>query len=847
MTSYPIDEVLPALKETFISSSAVVLHAPPGAGKTTRVPLALLDDIRDKRRIVMVEPRRIAAVSAARWMSHLLNEDVGRTVGYAIRFDRRISKETRVEIVTEGILTRRIQVDPTLEGIAMVIFDEFHERSLYADLALALCLDVRRNLREDLKILVMSATLDCSPIAALLGGAPIITAGGKAFPVEVTYIPDRSGHSLSDRVAGAVSTALKETFGDILVFLPGTGEIRACSEALRPIVERRGDAIAIHPLYGDLPFEEQERAIMPSQMRKIVLATNIAETSLTIEGVTLIIDSGLTRRLQHDPSTGMNKLMTVSVSKASAEQRKGRAGRIAPGSCYRLYSHHDFYSMLPFTPPDILVSDLSSLVLELAAWGMKNPSELSWLDAPPSAAWDLALSLLLKLGALDLSGTITSLGLKMARLPLHPRLAGLINRAVELGCISLGSDLAALLSERDIIRHSASGRMMHVYEPDIAERLEILRNYRKGKSVPDGADNWALRSVDGISRQLMRLMSNNPKEVDYSVVDHDMISRLLIHAFPDRIARKRDATEYNEHGRFVLAQGRGVRFPSVSSLSTSLYIVAAQLDAGERGEGIVHLAASLNEDIIREECVELIKTIKRIEWDRRENRIIAAIEERLGAMLISANPFKPSDEEAAPILCDVIKSMPGIIFYTEGARQFQGRVALMRRIFADEKWPDLADERLAAVAEEWLVPWLGGIRSAQDFASVDILSALRALLSWPQMCLLDKRAPTHISVPSGHRVPLDYASGDVPLLAVKLQEMFGLAQTPTIAEGRVKVLLHLLSPARRPLQITQDLKGFWDSSYQQVKREMKGRYPKHPWPDDPWDAVPTRKTKPGSS
>ncbi|MDH4231697.1 MAG: ATP-dependent helicase HrpB, partial [Nitrospirota bacterium] len=453
MKSYPIDSILSELKEAVFRSRSVVLHAPPGAGKTTRVPLALLDLIpADKGRIIMLEPRRIAAVSAARWMAKNLGEEVGHTVGYSIRFDRKVSKKTRIEVVTEGILTRRLQADPGLEGIAMVIFDEFHERSLHADLALALCLDVRRVLREDLKLLVMSATMDCGQVSALLGGAPVITSEGKAFYVEERYFAEERGKSITARVVDAVNTALKSDSGDILVFLPGAGEIRACAEALRAALERKDEVVSLHPLYGDLPFEEQERAILPSKNRKIVLATNIAETSLTIEGVEIVVDTGLTRRLQYDPSTGMNRLITGSVSRASAEQRKGRAGRLGPGLCCRLYSRNSFQGMVPFSPPEILVTDLSSLVLELAVWGVKKPSGLSWLDAPPEAAWNAALDLLKNLGALDQEGSATPVGRQMSRLPLHPRLSRLMQRAGELGCQGLGGDLAALLSERDILR-----------------------------------------------------------------------------------------------------------------------------------------------------------------------------------------------------------------------------------------------------------------------------------------------------------------------------------------------------------------------------------------------------------
>ncbi len=840
--SYPIDEILPELKQAVLCNSSVVLHAPPGAGKTTRVPLALLDVLPpEKGRIIMLEPRRIAAVSAARWMAKTLGEQAGETIGYSIRFDSKVSQATRVEVVTEGILTRRIQNDPGLEGVAMVIFDEFHERSLHADLALALCLDIRRSLREDLKILVMSATLDYGPISSLLDNAPVVASHGRGFPVEERYLGEARDKALSGQVINAAGTALSETSGDVLVFLPGSGEIHACAEALRSVVEHRSDTITIHPLYGDLPFEEQERAILPAKNRKIVLATNIAETSLTIEGVHVVIDSGLTRRLRYDPSTGMNRLTTLSVSKASAEQRKGRAGRLGPGYCYRLYSPHAFQSMVPFTPPEILTSDLSALALELAAWGVKDPSLLSWLEAPPSAAWASARALLTDLGALDASGSITRAGKDMARMPLHPRLARLLVRAGELGCIRLGADLAALLSERDILRRGGYGRMVSTGEADVGQRLDILEMWRKGRGTGSEADLRALRVVDRTAKQLVRLMPEARKARAGENGDPDaLVSRLLLCAFPERVARKRE-----EGGnRFVLAQGRGVRLSAVGRLSTSLFIIAVHVDAGERGEGLVHLAAPLTEQLVREELAGRIERLRRIEWDKREGRVITTLEERLGAVLLSAKPFTPSDEETAPLICEAIRSAPGLLILNKEARRFQGRVALMRRAFPEETWPDLSDEHLLSSPEEWLLPWLDGIRSAQDLAGLDVLPALKARLSWEQARLLEERAPASLIVPSGSRVSLDYAAGDVPVLAVKLQEMFGLADTPEIAGGRVKVLLHLLSPARRPVQITQDLKGFWDGSYQQVKKELKGRYPKHPWPDDPWNAVPTRRTKP---
>jgi len=841
LKTYPIDNVLSDIKEAVLRNQSVILHAPPGAGKTTRVPIALLDVIQpEKGRIVMLEPRRIAAVSAARWMAQTIDEEAGQTIGYSIRFDSRTSKKTRIEVVTEGILTRRIQSDPGLEGVAMVIFDEFHERSLNADLALSLCIDIQRGFREDLKIIVMSATLDCGPIASLLGGAPVITAGGKVFPVEEHYIADSKETPFTERIVSTVRIALKETSGDILVFLPGSGEIRSCNAALRPVLERSGKDITLHPLYADLPFEEQERALLPSNNRKIVLATNIAETSLTIEGVQVVVDSGLTRRLQYDPSTGMNRLITLAVSRASAEQRKGRAGRLGPGACYRLYSRHAFKAMIPFAPPEILVSDLSALALELAVWGVKDPSALFWLDAPPEASWNSALRLLKDLGALDAKGSVTPAGKIMAGLPLHPRLARLMHRASELGCASLGADLAALLSERDILRRSGTNSMAYAKEADIAERIDILRLWRKGRETT-AADPWALRTVEKTSRQLMRLTDKAGK-VSAVATDHtDMISRVLLCGFPDRVAKLRE----DGKGRFLLSQGRGVRLSPMSSLIKSLFIVAVNVDAGDNAEGLVHLAAPLDEKIIREECNERIRTIRRVEWDKRDKRITANVDERLGAVLLSAKPFNPPDSETLPVLCEVIRSNPsGMLNFSREVRQFQGRVALIQRRFDGESWPDLSDECLTATPEDWLLPWLGNIRTAQGLSSLDILPALRSRLSRQQQRRLDELAPASIVVPSGSHISIDYTSGDDPILAVKLQEMFGLSDTPVIAGGRVKLLLHLLSPARRPVQITQDLKGFWNSGYQMVKKELKGRYPKHPWPDDPWNAMPTRKVKP---
>jgi len=835
LTTCPIDEILPALKEAVRKYSSVVLQAPPGAGKTTRVPPALLEVIEPRQgRILMLEPRRIAAVSAARWMAGRLQEEVGQTLGYSIRFDSRVSKQTRIEVMTEGILTRRILADPGLAGVAMVIFDEFHERSLQTDLALALCLELRHGLRDDLKILVMSATLEGGPVSALLGDAVVITSQGSAYPVEQRYCGDSPNQPVTKRVTEVVRRALRETTGDILVFLPGAGEIRAASDAL---AEGLPGGVSLHPLYGDLPFEEQERAILPARNRKIVLATNIAETSLTIEGVGVVIDSGLTRRLEYDPATGMNRLATVHVSQAQARQRTGRAGRLGPGVCYRLYSLHTFSSFISFAPPEITLSDLSSLVLDLAAWGVKDPAMLSWLDAPPSAAWRAARDSLKQLGALDASGAITPAGETMARLPVHPRLGRLLAKSAALGCPSLGADLAALLSERDILRSSRSRGAHASGGLDLSDRLALLRQWRKEKKLAAEADPYALRAVDAVSRQLRRLLGKTREAAGEEA--GGTIARLLLCAFPDRVAQRREEGE----GRYVMRQGRGVKLSLMSLAAQSPYLVAAVVDKGEKAQGTVHMAEPLTEGIIREELAGEIETLRRLEWDRQEGRIVAVMEERLGAITLSERPAKPTGEEVAELLCEAIRSKAAKINFSREARQFQARVRLMRDAFPEENWPDLSEDALLAASRNWLLPWLSGIRGTGDLAALNILPALQERLSWRERRLLNERAPATICVPSGRHIPIDYISGEIPVLAVKLQEMFGLADTPAIAEGRVKLLLHLLSPARRPVQITQDLKQFWNSVYPQVKKELKGRYPKHPWPDDPWNAAPTQKTK----
>ncbi len=837
MTKLPIDDILPALLSSVHKHQNIILHAQPGAGKTTRVPLALLDIIPPgEGRILMLEPRRIAAVSAARWMAETLGEEVGRTVGYSIRFESCVSKATRVEVVTEGILTRRIQGDPGLAGVALVIFDEFHERSIHADLGLALSREVQQ-LRPDLKIMVMSATLDLGPLSRLLDNAPVIGSEGRMFPVEMKYLDDTGQARLSQRMAAAVVRALNETEGDILAFLPGSGEIRACAAQLEETgaVPRN---ITVCQLYGDLAMAEQQKAIQTGPQRKIVLATSIAETSLTIEGVRTVIDCGVSRRLQYDPGNGLNRLVTVRESRASAEQRAGRAGRTAPGVCYRLYSQHTLHAMAPHTPPEIGVTDLSQLLLELAAWGVTDPLQLGWLDAPPVTAQESARRLLVELDLFDESGRITACGREVVRLPLHPRLGRLLLRSREMGSAGLGCLVAALLSERDLFRSGAGSRPPRLSSSDISDRLEALENWRLCGRNDHGMDLSAVKNVERVARQLRRFMAVS--ETAEEPCDDDRISRLLLAAYPDRLARRRGG----DGGGYLLASGRGARISERSGVRAAEYIVAVALDAGNQAEAVVHLAAEIPEYVIREERSGHIRSETAVSWDDREGRVIARRLERLDSLLLAAATVVPTAAQAVPVVIGAVRASGlNLLAMNEAVRQLQGRALLLRLACPEREWPDLSDAALLETLEEWLAPHLEGVFSARKAAQLNIAEILRGNLDYRRQRELDDLAPTHLLVPSGSKVRIDY-SGEIPVLAVKLQELFGLAAGPTVCGGRVPVLLHLLSPAGRPIQVTRDLKGFWDGSYQQVKKELKGRYPRHPWPDDPWSAAPTRRLKP---
>jgi len=841
MVKLPIDDIIPVLLESVRTHQSIILHAPPGAGKTTRVPLALLAIIPpDAGRIIMLEPRRIAAVSAARWMSSCLGEEVGQTVGYSIRFDSCTSKATRIEVVTEGILTRRIQNDPELAGVALVIFDEFHERSIHADLGLALCREVQQ-LRPDLKIMIMSATLDLQPLARLLDNAPVISSEGRAYAVEMKYLDDKGHARLSQRMSAAIIRALNETEGDILAFLPGSGEIRACAAQLAEsgAVPRN---IVVCQLYGDLPIAEQQKVIQAGPQRKIILATSIAETSLTIDGVRTVIDCGVSRRLQYDPGNGLNRLVTVRESRASAEQRAGRAGRTAPGVCYRLYTPHTLHAMTPHTPPEICVTDLSQLLLELAAWGVTDPLQVGWLDAPPVSAQESARRLLVELDLFDAAGRITALGRDVVRMPLHPRLGRLLLRSRELRCPGLGCQLAALLSERDLFRTGAGNSSAQISRSDIVDRLDALNGWRRSGRNDHRMDQAAAKNVERVARQLRRFMAV-PESENNCVYDDDGISRLLLSAYPDRLARCRG----DDGGGYLLASGRGARVSERSGVRNSEYIVALALDAGKQAEAIIHLASEISAAVIREERSRHIRSEILVSWDDREGRVIARRLERLGSIQLSADTVIPSATQTVPAVIGAVRAS-GLMLLSmnEAVRQLQGRLLLVRSAFPEREWPDVSDAALCDSLEEWLAPRLEGVTSSKKIAQLDIAEILKQSLDYRQQRELDELAPTHTSVPSGSRIRIDY-SGEMPVLAVKLQELFGLAVGPIVCGDRVPVLLHLLSPAGRPIQVTRDLKGFWNGSYQQVKKELKGRYPRHPWPDDPWSAAPTRRLKPKGS
>jgi ATP-dependent helicase HrpB len=839
----PINEALPRLRAALMNHRAVVLQAPPGAGKSTGVPLALLNaEWLGNRKIVMLEPRRLAARAVATRMASQLNEPVGQTVGYRTRLDTKVSNATRIEVVTEGILTRRLQRDAALEDTAIVIFDEFHERSLQADLGLALCLDVQEQLRDDLKLLVMSATLDGEGVARLLGDAPIVTSEGRAYPVETVYRTRLAGNRADDDIvritAANILRAIEQHAGDVLVFLPGQGEIRRVQRLLEEAALPK--SITVLPLFGELSPAEQDAAIRPSEAgessrRKIVLSTNIAETSLTIEGVRIVIDSGLARRARFDPATGMSRLETVRISRASADQRRGRAGRLAPGVCYRLWTETEQASLPAHTPAEIVEADLAPLALELASWGCNDPTSLRWLDAPPAATMAQARELLLALQALD-GGKITPHGRTMAGIGTHPRLAHMLLRAKSVGRARLAAEIAALLGERDLLRFQFG--KPGARDVDLRLRLDALH----GHSLPNdidvdrGARQRVMRAADQFARQLGSDLSHSSSANE----NEDGVGVLLAWAFPDRIAQSRGGG-----GRYLLSGGRGAILTDPQSLGNAEFLSVAELDDTDR-EARIRLAAPLSRTELEEHFVDAIKEISRIEWDAREQAVAAVGERTFGSLVLATRKLNPKAEDVNAAMLQGIRSMTlDALPWTQEARALQARIEFARRVDtnASDPWPAVGDVILLENLEHWLGPWLNGISRRDHLSRLDLHATLIALLSWNQQTRLNELAPTHLPVPSGSNIPIFYSTTP-PTVSVRLQEMFGLTETPRVGGGRVALLIELLSPARRPVQTTQDLKSFWARGYHDVKKDLKGRYPKHYWPDDPLQAQATARAKP---
>lgn len=827
MKTLPIESVLPQLKEALRTHACAVLVAQPGAGKTTQVPLALLQETwLHNQKIIMLEPRRLAARAAARYMSRLLGEAVGQTIGYRVKNDTCVGPSTRIEVITEGVLTRMLQSDPALEGVGIVIFDEFHERSLHADLGLALSRQSQTLLREDLRILIMSATIEAEPVAEMLDGAPIIQSEGRAYPVTTHYLNTKQEEKLEITVVKSIRQALQMDAGSLLVFLPGAAEIHRVAGSLAAL--KLGKEVEIAPLYGNLAQEAQDRALTPSLPghRKVVLATSIAETSLTVEGVTVVIDSGLMRVPRFSPRTGMTRLTTVPVSAASADQRRGRAGRLGPGVCYRLWTETEQRQLAPSSTPEIREADLAPLALELAAWGVTDPAELVWLDLPPAAAYQQARGLLVQLGALHEDGGLTPHGKRVAALGLHPRLAHMVLQAIPLELGALACELAVMLSERDILA-SARGR-----DADVRTRIEVLWRAAQGEQRAD-VDFGLCRRITAEAKGLMQSLGIRRGEQRASAS-----GLLLAFAYPDRVAQRRST------GRFLLSSGRGAVLPELQELSNERYLVAAELD-DNGAESRIFLAAPVQEEDLLQAFGDRLLQEQEVLWDSAAGGVKARQRLRLGAIILKEKPLQePNPDLLVQALITGIRAESlELLPWSRSARQLQERVVFLHHSHAGE-WPDMREEALLEALEDWLAPHLYGMTSKGALGRLNLTNILEEMLTWEQRRWLDDWAPTHIQVPSGSRIPVNYSVAESPTLSVRLQEMFGLADTPRIAKGRVPLTLHLLSPAQRPVQVTKDLASFWREAYFEVKKDLKGRYPKHYWPDDPMAAMPTNRAKP---
>jgi ATP-dependent helicase HrpB len=831
-TGLPIEDVVPELRVALADGRAAVLQAEPGAGKTTVVPLRLLGEpwLGDGR-IVVLEPRRVAARAAAARMAELLGEDVGASVGYATRDDRRVGPNTRVEVVTDGILTRRLQRQPALPGTGLVVFDEFHERHLQADLGLALTLEARSELRPDLRILVMSATIDTGSVAALLGAAPTVTSRGRVYPVAVRWHPRRPGGRLAPAVANEIRGALERDSGDVLTFLPGVGEIRAVSAALGAI-----SGVEVLPLHGSLSAIEQDRVLRSGRGRRVVLSTDVAETSVTVEGVGVVVDAGLARRPAYDPASGLSRLRTILASRASADQRSGRAGRTGPGVAYRLWSEAEHAARRAWPDPEIQTADLAALALELSVWGA--PAEaLRWLDFPPPGALAAAGQLLEALGALH-DGRPTDLGRQLAELPVHPRLSRMLLAAPGPDR-PIAALLAAVVSERDILRGAG---YEHPTTSDVATRLAILQRNRG--DGPIAVDRAAIATVrrraDELVRRVDRAAAHGKTRVPAAGEGQAGAGGdpglLLVAAYPDRIAQARGG------GRYRLRYGGGAVLPAHDPLAAAGWRVAAEVEGAAggsgRADGGIRLAAALTRGDVERIGADDIRTFVRLEWDEQLDDLRATTERVLDALVLDAvtGPAPPGPNTTAALVAHAVQTGLSGLNWTPAARSLQARARWARQAMGDD-WPDTSDAALAARADEWLTPVLTGARGQSDLARVDPSVAIRAALGG-RRAQLDRLLPSTLHLPNGRKVPIDY-NGDRPRAAIRVQELFGTATHPSVADGRVPITLELLSPAGRPIQVTADLPGFWSGSWREVRREMAGRYPKHQWPDDPTTASPT--------
>ncbi|MDP2957137.1 MAG: ATP-dependent helicase HrpB [Longimicrobiales bacterium] len=830
----PVRDVLAEVGRSLSRGTSAVLVAPPGAGKTTVVPLALLEEPwLEGRKILMLEPRRLAARAAATRMADLLGEaDAGGTVGYRMRLESRVSTATRIEVVTEGILTRMLQSDPSLRGHGLVIFDEFHERSLQADVGLALTLHARGLLCPELRVLVMSATLDAELVAQLLGGAAVIRSEGRIHPVETRWLERAATGWIEPVVADRVREALANQAGDVLAFLPGAAEIRRTGEALRGTLPADTD---VYELFGMLPREVQDRALRgsPQGRRKVVLSSAIAESSLTIDGVRVVVDSGLMRVPRFDPGTGMTRLATVRVTRDAADQRRGRAGRTAPGVCYRLWTRTDDQGLVPTRVAEIREADLAPLVLDLAAFGA-DAGELPWLDAPAPAALAQARELLGELEALDSRGVLTEHGRRMSEVGIHPRLAHLVLRGVERGAGGLACDLAALLEERDILR--GVGRAPDV---DLRLRVEALRRPGRvetgGLTVEQGVLSRVRQQADALRRRVG--VGAGPRG---AAGDLDAVGLLAALAYPDRVGQLRPGAR----GRFVLRNGRGVALDPSDSLAGEPWIVAATLDAGG-SEGRVFQAAALTREELEGAFAHQVESLQEVVWDDGAGRVQARAVRRLGALTLTEGAQRdPDPQSVGTALCAGVRARGlHVLPWDRDSTQLRERFAFLRAL-EGERWPDPSEAALLASLEVWLAPFLAGKRSLDDLARVDVGKSLVSVLPWGQRADLERLAPTHVEVPSGSRILLDYSDPGAPVLAVRLQEVFGLLETPTVGGGRVPLTVRLLSPAHRPVQVTRDLASFWKSAYFEVRKDLRARYPKHHWPENPVAAEPTRRARP---